>query len=72
MATQTAVQFSYFGYTTSFLTSAATVAERRAEANARVIAKFGAQPALSYVEPGLPFPDYVPMLTWDGERYEFN
>lgn len=69
---QIAVQFSYFGYTTSFLTSAQTVAERRAEANVRVINKFGRDPALRYVEPGLPFPDYVPMLTWDGELGEFN
>jgi hypothetical protein len=66
------VQFSYFGYSTSFLTSAPTVAERRAEANARIIKKFGNAPALHYVEPGLPFPDYVPMLTWDAEREEFN
>jgi len=67
-----AIQFLYFGYTTSFATSAATVAERRAEANARVIEKFGIEPALRYVEPGLPFPDYVPMLTWDAELEEFN
>ncbi len=59
----TAVQFSYFGYSTSFETSAPTVAERRAEANARVIAKFGPAPAI---------PDFVPMLTWDAERGEFN
>jgi len=72
MTTQTAVQFSYFGYTTSFLTQEPTVAERRAEANARVIEKFGNEPTLRYVEPGLPFPDYVPMLTWDGARNEFN
>lgn len=72
MRTQIAVQFSYFGYITSFLTSASTVAERRAEANARVIAKFGNEPAMRYVEPGLPFPDYVPMLTWDAVRNEFN
>lgn len=70
--TQIAVQFSYFGYTTSFLTSAPTVAERRAEANARVIAKFGSEPTLSYIEPGLPFPDYVPMMTWDHELQEYN
>jgi hypothetical protein len=67
-----AVQFSYFGYTCSFATLAPTVAERRAEANARVTANFGITPVISYVEPGLPFPDYVPMLTWDAEREEFN
>ena len=61
----TVVQFSYFGYGTSFATEAKTVAERRAEANRRVIAKFGEAPAMCYVEPGLPFPDFVPMLTWN-------
>lgn len=63
-----AVKFDYFGYSTVFETSAPTVAERRAEANARVIAKFGPSPALRYVEPGLPFPDYVPCLCWYDEK----
>jgi hypothetical protein len=72
MTKQIAVQFSYFGYTASFQTSAPSVAERRAEANALILNKFGSAPALRYVEPGLPFPDYVPMLTWDSELQEFN
>ncbi len=66
-----AVKFDYFGYSISFLTSAPTVAERRAEANARVIAKFGQAPALRYVEPGLPFPDYVPQQWWDHETQKW-
>ena len=66
-----AVRFSYFGYSVSFETSAPTVALRRAEANAKIIAKFGENPALRYVEPGLPFPDYVPMLVWDNELGDF-
>jgi hypothetical protein len=68
----TYVQFSYFGYSCSFATSATTVAERRQQANERVIAKFGKTPRISYVEPGVPFPDFVPMLTWDAENQEFN
>jgi len=67
-----AVKFDYFGYSAAFKTSATTVAERRAEANARIITKFGTSPTISYVEPGLPFPDYVPMQTWDDQLQEFN
>lgn len=67
-----AVKFSYFGYSVNFATAAPTVAARRAEANALIVARYGAAPELSYVEHGLPFPDYVPMLTWDAERKEFN
>ena len=67
LSTPLAVHFSYFGYSVSFETVAATVAERRAEANARVIAAYGCNPALEYVEPNTPFPDYVPQLIWDSE-----
>lgn len=55
---------SYFGYSVEFTTSAPTAAERRAEANQLVIAKYGETPKLSYVQPRLPFPDFVPVETW--------
>jgi hypothetical protein len=65
------VRFAYFGYSACFATSAATTAERRAEANGRVIAKFGPDPAIAYVALGVPFPDYVPCCVWDEEEGDF-
>ena len=67
-----AVQFSYFGYTATFAVRAdTTIEQRRAEANERVIAKFGDTPTIPYVQPGLPFPDFVPMLVWDEQDEAF-
>jgi ribonuclease I len=59
-------RFAYFGYSAEFAAPAVwSIAERRREANRLVIAAYGAAPALAYVEPGLPFPEYVLCLTWD-------
>jgi hypothetical protein len=64
MTNQIRCSLSYFGYSVEFATVAATIAERRAEANRLIIAKYGETPALSYVQPRLPFPDFVPVQTW--------
>ena len=37
----------------------------------QVIAKFGKDPDLRYVEPELPFPNYVPVQRWDEEDQKF-
>lgn len=56
---------AYFGYSVEFDTAAgSSSAERRAEANAIILDAYGITPTLSYVEPGLPFPDYVPVMVW--------
>ena len=55
----------YFGYSVEFNTDPrSTVAERRAQANDIILKAFGMHPVLAYVEPGLPFPDYVPVRVW--------
>ena len=63
MAPQYRYRLAYFGYSVEF-TYAGTIAEIRAEANRLTIEKYGAAPAMSYVEPGLPYPDYVPVLSY--------
>lgn len=66
------VKLSYFGYTAVFGVAEGTPsATIRKEANERIIKKCGTAPKLTYVEPGLPFPDYVPVLHWDAEYQEF-
>jgi hypothetical protein len=65
MSRKVFVRFSYFGYSAEFMTPATSTAERRSQANEIVLAKFGQSPAIRYVEPGLPFPEYVPMHVWD-------
>ena len=56
---------SYFGYSVEFNTDPrATVAERRTQANDIILKAFGTYPVLAYAEPGLPFPDYVPVHVW--------
>lgn len=72
MVKSVAVRFSYFGYSVAFLTSADTIAERRAEANAKIIAAYGTAPAMAYVAPELPFPGYVPQQTWDNETQDWS
>jgi hypothetical protein len=38
---------------------------------AAVATEFGPDPAIRYVEPWLPFPDYVPMQVWDSAHKDF-
>jgi len=68
---QQRVRVSYFGYTAEFTTSEGDNAAIRAEANAIILAKFGPAPAQGYVEPGLPFPAFVPVHRWDEEDGAF-
>lgn len=71
----TRCKLSYFGYSVEFSTNAVSTAERRAEGNRHIIARYGVTPKLSYVQPGLPFPDFVPVETYglcgDGTGKEF-
>ena len=71
MASTLTVRLAYFGYSVTFQAKAAATADRRAEANALVLARYGAAPAMAYVAPGLPFPDYVPVQVWDAETATF-
>lgn len=59
------VRFEYFGWGAQFSTAATSTAQCRSEANRMVLARYGAESVLPYVEPGVPFPDYVPMRVWD-------
>jgi hypothetical protein len=65
------VKVSYFGYSVAFYTDAPDADARRADANATVLKAFGNVPLVPYVEPGLPFPDYVPVRVWDAEAQDF-
>jgi hypothetical protein len=66
------VRFAYFGYQATFDAARyPTDHERRLQANRMVIDAYGSAPAMSYVQPGLPFPDYVPCQVWDNETQEF-
>lgn len=62
-------RLAYFGWSIEFTRPYAPAAAIRAEANARVIEQHGKD--ASYVEPGLPFPDFVPVQMWDGESEDF-
>jgi hypothetical protein len=53
-------RFSYFGYTVEFSFAFKNIRDLREEANTQILAKFGVTPTISYVEPGVPFPAYVP------------
>lgn len=61
------VRVAYFGYSAEFTTAENRNGAIRAEANRIVLAKFGSAPDLRYVEPGIPFPDYVPIQRYDHE-----
>lgn len=62
------IRFAYFGYSVEFSSETVNVNTLRSEANAYTIAAHGEAPKLCYVEPMLPFPDYVPayVLTSEG------
>ena len=69
------IRFSYFGYSVEFSTETVEISALRAEANAHTLAAHGPDGVmglhnvpLPYVEPGLPYPDYVPaqVLTDEG------
>lgn len=67
------IRVAYFGYSVEFTTSENKPDAIRAEANRIVTAKYGdpAERHLNYVEPGLPFPAYVPVQYWDTECGKF-
>ena len=62
-------KLSYFGWTATFQTETSDATAIRAKANAMVVAQHGQNPpgAIRYVEPGTPFPAYVPVQVWEGE-----
>ena len=65
------VRVAYFGYSAEFTTSESRNEAIRAEANSIILAKFGHAPDLRYVEPGLPFPAYVPVQRYNVEDGKF-
>ena len=66
------VKFEYFGYCATFDTvRTSTDHARRLQANRMIIDAYGAQPKMSYVQPGLPFPDYVTCQVWDSEMQDW-
>jgi hypothetical protein len=66
------VRFAYFGYSVMFdAAKYRTDHERRLQANRMIIDAYGSAPAMPYVQPGLPFPDYVPCQVWDSETQDF-
>lgn len=62
------VRVAYFGYSAEFTTPEGRDDAIRAEANRLILAEYGSAPALGYVEPGLPFPAYVPVLRYDAKE----
>lgn len=63
---------AYFGWSAEFTSAEVNADKLRAEANRIVLEAHGPDPSLSYVEPGLPFPAYVPVDVWEGAAKGFQ
>lgn len=65
-------RLAYFGWSAEFTSAEVNAAKLRAEANRIVLDHYGPKPAVSYVMPGTPFPDDVPVEVWEGADKGFQ